>query len=238
MSLVEALQFDATASLPAGLCLVDDSWHQGVVGIVAARVKERFHRPVIAFAPTDSGELKGSGRSIDGVHLRDTLDAIAAKHPGLLEKFGGHAMAAGLSISRRAFEPFATAFAEEVTRALGAVAPIALVESDGELDEQDFNLDLAQELALASPWGQRFPEPMFDGVFTVISARVVGDQHLKLGLRPRGSRTDLEAIAFGAVDEPWAGAVCIHAAYRLSVNEFRGTRSLQLIIEHARAADG
>jgi single-stranded-DNA-specific exonuclease len=223
-------------SLPAGLCLCDNSWHQGVVGIIASRIKERYHRPVIAFAPTDGGELKGSGRSVSGVHLRDALDAIAAGNPGLLEKFGGHAMAAGLSLRRDALDTFAAAFDAEVVRQLGVDGIKPVITTDGELASGDFTLDLAEQLANAAPWGQQFSEPLFDGVFEIRDRRIVGEGHLRLQLQPADSDLAIPAIAFGAVGEPWTRADGpIHVAFRLAVNEYRGSRSLQLIVEHAIA---
>lgn len=237
LALVDAMALD-DAALPAGLCLHDPTWHQGVVGIVASRIKERYHRPVIAFAPTDGGELKGSGRSIGGIHMRDALDAIAAKYPGLLSKFGGHAMAAGLTLESDALDNFAAAFDEEVRRQLGADGLTASITTDGPLEPEEFTLDLAEELAYAAPWGQQFPEPMFDGRFDVLDKRVVGETHVRLQLRPQYGSSSIAAIAFGAVDEPWARCDApIHAAFRLSVNDYRGTRSVQLIIEHAVAVD-
>lgn len=233
LALVEAMTFN-DETLPAGLCLHDETWHQGVVGIVASRIKERFHRPVIAFAPTDDGELKGSGRSVAGVHMRDALDAIAARHPGLVTKFGGHAMAAGLTLELTAIDVFATAFDAEVRRQLGADGLKPEIATDGELDDDDFSLELAETLAAAAPWGQQFPEPLFDGLFDVCDKRVVGETHVRLRLRPHATQREFTAIAFGAIDEAWVGAQGpIHAAYRLAVNDYRGNRSLQLIIEHA-----
>lgn len=235
LALVASMTFN-DAALPAGLCLHDESWHQGVVGIVASRIKERFHRPVIAFAPSDDGELKGSGRSVAGVHMRDALDAIAARHPGLVTKFGGHAMAAGLSLEPAALDMFAAAFDVEVQRQLGDDGLKPEIATDGELLGDDFSLELAEMLAAAAPWGQQFPEPLFDGVFDVCDKRVVGDTHIRLRLRPRAMKREIPAIAFGAIDESWVGHDGpIHAVFRLAVNDFRGTRSLQLIIEHAIA---
>ena len=238
LALVESMTFNDEA-LPAGLCLHDETWHQGVVGIVASRIKERFHRPVIAFAPTDDGELKGSGRSVAGVHMRDALDAIAARHPGLVSKFGGHAMAAGLTLEPASIDVFAAAFDAEVRRQLGDDGLKPEIATDGELLGDDFSLELAELLAAAAPWGQQFPEPLFDGIFEVCDKRVVGETHIRLRLRPRATKREFPAIAFGAIDEAWVGEDGpIHAAYRLAVNDFRGTRSLQLIIEHAIPAAG
>ncbi len=236
IALVDEMAIGTGDDLPLGLCLYDDLWHQGVVGIIASRIKERFHRPVIAFAPVEGGELKGSGRSIPGVHLRDALDSVAAKNPGLLEKFGGHAMAAGLTLPANSFEQFSAAFDLEIVRQLGNDGINPEITTDGELDDNDFSLALAEELAEAAPWGQHFPEPLFDGSFALIDKRIVGETHLRMQLRPVGGTITVNAIAFGAADEQWArDAQVIHAAYRLSINEYRGTRSLQMIVEFARA---
>lgn len=234
-AIVEAMQLDDADGLRVGLCLSDAQWHQGVVGIIASRIKERYHRPVIAFAPAGGDQLKGSGRSIPGVHLRDALDAIAAQNPGLLSKFGGHAMAAGLTLAADAFDDFSRAFDTEIRRQLGGRGINPEIMSDGELDDDDFCLALAEQLAEAAPWGQQFPEPLFDGAFIIRNKRVVGEAHVRLELQPLGGTTIINAIAFGAADEQWAGASeAIYAAYRLAVNDYRGTRSLQLIITHAR----
>lgn len=220
--------------LPYGLCLYDASWHQGVIGILAARVKERTHRPVIAFAPDSDGHLKGSARSVPGLHIRDALDAVATRQPALIRKFGGHAMAAGLSLERARFEAFQTAFDAEVRRHLTAEDLRGVLQSDGELDPGQLCLDVAEELRRAGPWGQGFPEPLFDGEFEVVSHRVLGGRHLKLVLAPRDSSRIIDAIAFNKVPEfgqPEAGQP-LRIAYRLDVNEWRGQRSAQLIVEH------
>jgi single-stranded-DNA-specific exonuclease len=216
--------------LPFGLCLYREDWHQGVVGILASRIKERYHRPVIAFAPVGEGLLKGSGRSVAGLHLRDTLDAIATRHPGMLERFGGHAMAAGMTLREEVFDAFCLAFDEEVRRHLGADALQGVIHSDGGLEVDDLGLELAEQLRNGGPWGQGFPEPVFDGEFQVMAKRVVGERHLKLTLSPDEGASLLDAIAFNQEDR--IPSAWIRAAYRLDVNEFRGTRKLQLVIEH------
>lgn len=239
IALVDSMQLGDGAALRAGLCLLDTEWHQGVVGIIASRIKERYHRPVIAFAPVDGGDLKGSGRSIPGVHMRDALDAIAAHHPGLLSKFGGHAMAAGLTLAEKSFDVFSTAFDAEIRRQLGGKGINPEIETDGALDDDDFSLELAEQLADAAPWGQQFPEPLFDGAFEIIDKRVVGEVHVRLQLQPVGGIRTLNAIAFGAADQAWArDSAKIHATYRLSVNEYRGARSVQIIVEDARNLEG
>lgn len=208
------------------LALFDEGWHQGVIGILASRLKDRFHRPVIAFARGKDGELKGSGRSINGLHLRDALDLVAKRHPHLLQKFGGHAMAAGVTLREEHYTAFRAAF-ETVARSL--LSPTDLVkqiETDGELAPGDFVLDTARALE-RQVWGQGFPEPLFQGDFRVQSQRVVGEKHLKLKLSsPAGS---FEAIRF-FYTEPAPTAV--HAVYSLSVNEYNGSESLQLIVRH------
>ncbi len=229
LAAVRALRLDE-AGLPRGLCLVDESWHQGVIGLVAARIKERVHRPVIAFAPANERELKGSARSVPGLHIRDALDNIAARAPTLLAKFGGHAMAAGLTLARANFEAFARAFDEEVGRWLSEDDLRGRIYTDGELETGDFSLELAEALRAAGPWGQGFPEPLFDGCFDILDRRVVGEKHLKLTLRAGNSRP-ISAIAFHAAETP-SGWVSIRAAYHLDVNEYQGSRSLQLVLEH------
>ncbi|MEZ5540889.1 MAG: single-stranded-DNA-specific exonuclease RecJ [Pseudomonadota bacterium] len=221
--------------LPTGLCLFDPDWHQGVIGILAARIKERVHRPVIAFARSAAGEIKGSARSIPGLHIRDALDAVAARHPALIRRFGGHAMAAGLTLAERDFTAFAAAFDAEVSRHLGADDLDCVLYSDGTLTEEEFSLTTAQTLRDAGPWGQGFPEPLFDGEFTILEQRVVGERHLKLVLRAGAGR--LEAIAFNTDPVP---ASCRQArlAYRLDVNEFRGRLGPQLRVEYLEPLPG
>lgn len=217
--------------LPVGLCLFDSDWHQGVIGILASRIKEQFHRPVIAFARSSEGELKGSARSISGLHIRDALDAVASAHPGLIEKFGGHAMAAGLSLAEKNYPAFSAAFNDEVARHLSADDLTGLIYSDGELSDQELSLDTAQLLRDASPWGQGFPAPLFDGDFKVLGYRVVGDKHLKMTLQPAQGSCQIDAIAFNTPELP-ADCQHIHLAYRLDANEFRGIVSPQLIVEY------
>jgi len=218
---------------PAGVCLYDAGWHQGVIGILAARIKDRLHRPVIAFAPADNGELKGSARSIAGVHIRDVLSDIAAEHPTLLSKFGGHAMAAGLSIKLQDYPHFALLFSETVAARLSEVDLQHKVWSDGELDQQHLSLEFAENLRQAAVWGQAFPEPTFDGVFDVFQCRIVGRQHLKFVLKMPFSHLLIDAIAFFAEQpEHWLGCRKLQAVYKLDVNEFRGERSLQLQLHY------
>jgi single-stranded-DNA-specific exonuclease len=228
-----------TDEVPAGVTLYEPGWHQGVIGILASRVKERVHRPTVVFADAgpDSDELKGSARSIPGIHVRDVLDAVATRHPGLLHRFGGHAMAAGLTLPRAHYPAFAAAFVTEVERHGRDLDLEAVLESDGELAPSDFDLALAESLRLGGPWGQHFPEPLFDGRFRLVQQRLVAGKHLKLVLGLPGSHEVLDAIAFNVDLERWPddGAQWVRAAYRLDVNEFRGRRSLQLVVEQLEA---
>lgn len=221
------------AGLPAGLALYEETWHQGVIGILAGRIKERFHRPVIAFAPAGQGELKGSARSIPGLHIRDALDTLASRHPGLITRFGGHAMAAGLSLPRRHFDDFRLAFDALVSELLDPADLTGVVHSDGEIRTQDLSLELAELLRAGGPWGQGFPEPTFDGGFAIAARRVVGERHLKLVLQPAAGGMALDAIAFNADLDAWpAEGAQVRLAYRLDVNEYQGRRSAQLVVEH------
>ena len=219
--------------LPSGVCLFDANWHQGVIGILASRIKDQVHRPVIAFAPAGKDLIKGSARSIPGVHIRDVLSDIAALHPKLLSKFGGHAMAAGLSLNMHDYPAFALAFDEMVSKRLASVDLEQKILSDGELTEQEMSLEIADLLQNAATWGQEFPEPVFDGVFDVIQTRIVGQRHLKLVLRKPEGDLVIDAIAF-FVDKPehWLGLRQIKAAYKLDINEFRGNRSVQFIVQY------
>ena len=223
----------AESGLPIGLCLYDQGWHQGVIGILASRVKEQFHRPVIAFAPAGEGEIKGSARSIPGLHIRDTLDSIAARQPQLLQKFGGHAMAAGLSLETKNLPAFKAAFLHELEKSLDQDALTGVIESDGQLTDDDFSLELSEQLRQAGPWGQGFAEPLFDGRFTVLNARIVGDNHLKLSVRPENSERTVDAIAFNlAAEHPLRGGESVRMAYRLDTNEYRGMLNLQLVVNY------
>ena len=208
------------------ISLYDPSWHQGVIGILAGRVKERHHRPTIAFAPGNSGEIKGSGRSIAGLHLRDALDLVTKRAPGLLLRFGGHAAAAGLTLRTADFARFAELFEAVVRELLPASRLARSIETDGSLAPAHLDLGLAQLLE-QQIWGQGFPQPLFCDEFEVVNQRVVGDKHTKLRLA-RAGRT-VEAMRFNALD-PLPSPV--RAAYRLSVNEFNGAQNLQLVIEH------
>ncbi|AGI25588.1 single-stranded-DNA-specific exonuclease RecJ [Pseudomonas sp. ATCC 13867] len=220
--------------MPFGLCLFDAEWHQGVIGILASRLKERYHRPTIAFADAGDGSLKGSARSVPGFHIRDALDAVAARHPGLISKFGGHAMAAGLSLPQENFGAFAAAFDAEVRRQLDEDDLTGRLLSDGQLGAEEFHLELARAIRQAGPWGQHFPEPLFHGVFQVVQQRVVGERHLKLVLKTECGSLQLDAIAFNIDREVWPNPTVRWAevAYKLDVNEFRGNETVQLMVAH------
>lgn len=221
-------------SMPFGLCLFEADWHQGVIGILASRLKERYHRPTIAFADAGEGMLKGSARSVPGFHIRDALDAVAAAHPDLISKFGGHAMAAGLSLPAEHFPAFAQAFDAEVRRQLDEEDLTGRLLSDGSLAVEEFHLELARALRNAGPWGQHFPEPLFHGVFQLVQQRVVGERHLKVVLKSECGAVTLDGIAFGIDREVWPNPSVrwVELAYKLDVNEFRGNETVQLMIAH------
>ena len=234
---LNSLTLDET-ELPWGLCLLEDNWHQGVVGILASRIKEKYHRPVIAFAEVDDDTIKGSARSIPGLHIRDALDMIATQNPEILQKFGGHAMAAGLSLERKNFTRFAQLFDQVVRGLLTQDLLQEILLTDGELTTREISLHNAHALAAAGPWGQQFPEPIFNGCFNLISQRIVGEKHLKMTL---GFLDDpqkvIDAIAFNIDVDCWPNADVrqIDVVYQLSINEFRGEQTEQLMIRHIKA---
>ncbi|KQQ66457.1 single-stranded-DNA-specific exonuclease RecJ [Pseudomonas sp. Leaf127] len=221
-------------SMPFGLCLFEPDWHQGVIGILASRLKERYHRPAIAFASAGDGLLKGSARSVPGFHIRDALDAVAARHPDLISKFGGHAMAAGLSLPEANLTAFTEAFDLEVRRQLTEDDLTGRLLSDGTLAVEEFHLELARALRNAGPWGQHFPEPLFHGVFELVEQRVVGERHLKMVLRTECGSLRLDGIAFGVDRDVWPDPTIrwVEVAYRLDLNEFRGNETVQLLVTH------
>ena len=228
---LEKLEFGN--DMPVGVCLYDENWHQGVIGILASRVKEQLYRPVIAFAASEEpGIIKGSARSIPGLHIRDVLDAVAAKNPALISKFGGHAMAAGLSLPRENLDDFSLAFDQQVRASLSSDDLEGLILSDGELSEKELSLAFAEQLRGAGPWGQGFPEPIFDGEFEIVSRKLLTEKHLKMMLRLPNSAGCIDAIAFNTTDTEWpAGVNRVKLAYRLDVNEFQGRKSAQLMVE-------
>ncbi|EHH3079706.1 single-stranded-DNA-specific exonuclease RecJ [Vibrio vulnificus] len=241
MAFCERLQFGENSELPYGLALFQRDWHQGVIGILASRIKEKYHRPVIAFADGGDGYIKGSCRSIPGLHMRDALDLIDTQNPGLILKFGGHAMAAGLTIKECDFERFSQLFDQLVKRELDEAALKGIVLSDGELKPEEFSMHTAELLRSAGPWGQAFPEPIFDGAFKVLHQKLVGEKHLKLMLEPlfKGHPTNImiDGIAFNVDLRRWpdASVKTVRLAYKLDINEFRNNQSLQLMIEHIEA---
>ncbi len=249
VDIAAAVRFGDDGSEALGLCLFDEGWHQGVVGLVAGRIKDRLHRPVVAFARAEDGSLRGSARSVSGVNIRDALDSIAARRPGLIDKFGGHAMAAGMSLREENLAEFKTAFAAEIAARADAAALAGVIHSDGELTGAELSLDTAQVLRTGGPWGQGFPEPVFDGDFELLDARIVGDRHLKMQLAPSvgaplgggrgspGAVPPIEAIAFGyiggaAEDAQLRRGARLRLAYRLEVNEYRGVGRVQLNCQH------
>ena len=214
---------------PSCVCVYDSSWHQGIVGLIAARVKERCHRPVIAFAREDENFLKGSARSIQGVHIRDLLEAVSTVKPGLIEKFGGHAMAAGLTLAASALDEFKKTVAEQMQRLYPSADFSGAIMTDGLLPQSALNLNFARSLRDAGPWGSAFPEPMWSGDFAVVEQRTVGENHLKLRVRPAEGGSVMDAIAFNQAGPVYRGVVTL--AYKLDVNEFRGIENPQLVVE-------
>lgn len=229
---VKSLQLDGGHELPLVLCLFDPDWHQGVVGLVASRIKDKVHRPVFAFARTGEGELKGSARSVSGLHIRDAMDNVATLHPGLLSKFGGHAMAAGLSLAEADLEAFRHAMQLEVARWQDGMDLEGVLWTDGPLAPEEFKLENAELIREAAPWGQQFPEPRFDGLFHVLESRIVGETHLKMRVRHAEGGQVWDAIAFGQGELKDQLGQNMSLVYRLEVNEWQGSRSLQLMVEH------
>lgn len=234
LQIIERMQLLNESELPLGLCIYEETWHQGVIGIVASRIKDRFHRPVIAFAKVNEHELKGSARSVAGVHIRDVLDTIATKYPNLITKFGGHAMAAGLSLPEQNFEKFKAIFESEINNFLTKEQVQGVIFTDGELLPEEYNFSLAEWIFSSVPWGQGFPIPIFEGEFEVLEQRLVGTKHLKMTLLPAQYARPLDAIAFFVDNEKWPNERCsrIRAVFRLEISEYQQLRKLQLLIEH------
>jgi single-stranded-DNA-specific exonuclease len=227
------LDLNQQESLPNGLCLFNENWHQGVVGILAGRIKDQINRPVIVFARDKEGYLKGSARSINGVHIRDVLDTVASHHPGIISKFGGHAMAAGLTIPESSLEQFKKVFDEITGMFLYGSDLEGVLVSDGELSGNDLGFELAETIISSGPWGQGFPEPVFDGEFEVVNTRIVGERHLKLQLCHPENKKIIDAIAFNITDEDWPESTeKVQTVYKLDINEFAGRRQLQLLIDY------
>jgi single-stranded-DNA-specific exonuclease len=239
LDIAAGVRFSLDGDESLGLCLFDESWHQGVVGLVAGRIKDRLHRPVIAFARAEDGSLRGSARSVSGVNIRDALDSIATHHPGLIDKFGGHAMAAGVSLPQANMAAFKAAFAAEIATRTDHESLTGVIHSDGELTVTELSLATARVLRAAGPWGQGFPEPVFDGDFHVVDARILGGKHLKMQLEPIEGTQPIEAIAFGyiggaAEDQSLRSGARIQLAYRLEVNDYRGSERVQLNCQHLK----
>ncbi|WP_278366796.1 single-stranded-DNA-specific exonuclease RecJ [Marinobacter salarius] len=220
--------------LPWGLALFDNDWHQGVIGILAARIREQTHRPTIAFAPDDNGEdIKGSARSIPGLHIRDVLAVVDARRPGMMKKFGGHAMAAGMTLSQGDLDAFSGAFDRAVRDTLRAEDLEAAITTDGPLSPDELHLETATLLKRAGPWGQHFPEPLFDGNFRVVSQRIVGENHLKLVLQPEEGGAIIDGIAFNTGPEvPDYTKTGARVVYKPDANTFRGRTNLQLLVDY------
>ena len=228
---------DGGETASAALCLFDERWHPGVIGLVASRIKDKAHRPTIAFAPSAPGSdmLRGSARSIPGFHIRDAIACVDVRHPGLIERFGGHAMAAGLSLPLVNLESFRRFFAEYAESTLTPEQLSAELLSDGPLSAVEFSRETAENLLMAGPWGQGFAEPLFDNAFAVLEWRVVAERHLKLSLQAESGGPVLSAIQFGG----WNGEAPparIHAAYQLELDDFRGRRDVQLLIRQWQPA--
>ncbi|PSW61311.1 single-stranded-DNA-specific exonuclease RecJ [Photobacterium kishitanii] len=233
LAICERLQFNQQ-DMPYGLVLFQRDWHQGVIGILASRIKDKYHRPVIAFADAGNGEIKGSCRSVVGLHMRDVLDVVDTQHPGMILKFGGHAMAAGLTIPESQLEAFSVAFDAAVRNVLDEDALQGVLLSDGELQPNELTLETAETLRAGGPWGQQFPEPTFDGTFRLLHQKLVAGKHLKMMVEPLVGGSVIDAIAFNVDLKRWPDASVqqIELVYRLDVNEFRGNRSVQLMVEH------
>ena len=238
LAIVDNILLSLAGEVPAALCLFQPEWHQGVVGLLASRIKEKFHRPVIAFARAEDGQLKGSSRSIPGLHIRDALDSVAARNPGLISKFGGHAMAAGLTLDEENLPAFELAFQQQVEQSLSADDLQAKLVTDGELQDGQMSMHTAQLLRDGGPWGQLFPEPCFEGLFLIKQQRIVGANHLKLVLAPQSDpRRELDGICFNVDIAEWPNhqAQSVHCVYRLDINEYRGQEKLQLLIQYIEA---
>jgi single-stranded-DNA-specific exonuclease len=217
---LEAMDLDSLEQLPFGFCLFNEAWHQGVVGILASKIKDKVHRPVIAFARDNDGYIKGSARSIQGVHIRDVLDTVASQHPGIIDKFGGHAMAAGLTIKETDLDPFEKLFNQVISEFISIDELGSSLLTDGELSTEELSFNLAETIINAGPWGQGFPEPKFDGEFKIINSKL--DGHDK----------SIEAIAFNTTDKEWPTSTeRVQTVYKLDINEYAGRRKLQLVLD-------
>lgn len=229
----------ADSELPAGICQYDATWHQGVVGILASRIKDKYHRPVIVFADESETLMKGSGRSIEGVHIRDILFEISVEHPEYIVKFGGHAMAAGLTLHKQYYEAFQTLFAQKVGKLLHDELGVRILYTDGEIASHHMTLNNAYAIRMSGPWGQHFPSPLFEGEFQIMDQKIVGEKHLKCALLDTRSGNVFPAIAFNVDLKKWPSeqGISVTVVYQLSVNSFRGNDSLQLMIEYIDSID-
>ncbi len=234
LAYLEKLKFNNLNQLPLGLCLFEPEWHQGVIGIIAGRVKDLYHRPVIAFAQVNEQEIKGSARSVNNVHIRDVLEAISTQHPDLLSKFGGHAMAAGLTLPIKNYSLFCKLFDGEIQKHLCIEDTHGKIMSDGELASEHLHISVAQLIRDGGPWGQHFPEPLFDGYFEIVNQRLIGGKHLKLILQHPQLKSSIDGIAFGIDLNVWPNSAIksVRIAYRLDINEYQGLKNMQLLIEH------
>ena len=240
LEIVEKIPLSLDGEVPVALCLFQPEWHQGVVGLLASRIKEKYNRPVVAFARGDGGQLKGSSRSIPGLHIRDALDAVATQNPGLITKFGGHAMAAGLSLDEDKLAAFEEAFQTQVEKTLDEDDLLARMVTDGELHCHQLSMPTAQLLRDGGPWGQQFPEPCFEGLFQIKQQRIVGEKHLKLVLAHESEpNRGIDAICFNIDIDQWPNhqAETVRCVYRLDINEYRGLEKLQLLIQFIEATD-
>ncbi|MFC0322375.1 single-stranded-DNA-specific exonuclease RecJ [Gallibacterium melopsittaci] len=219
------------------IALYQPDWHQGVLGIVAARMKDQFHRPTVVFAQEETGILRGSARSIEGLHIRDLLEHLHSKHPEIIIKFGGHAMAAGLSIHEQYFAKFQKLFNQYAQEWLDEKSLQGVVYTDGELTSQQMNVETAEKLQFAGPWGQHFPEPQFDGEFKILQQRIVGEKHLKMLVEPINGGNMFDAIQFNADTRlyPDLSIKSARMVYHLAVNEYRGNRQVQLLVNYIEA---
>jgi single-stranded-DNA-specific exonuclease len=238
MQIVDRLDLLAESNAASVLCLIQRDWHEGLVGLIASRVKDRVHLPTFAFAPTGDGELKGSGRSVPGFHLRDALALVDARHPGLIARFGGHAMAAGLTIRHSDLESFAAAIDLVGAAQLTAEQRMRRILTDGELAVEHLEASVADLLHSAGPWGQAFPEPLFEGTFRVVDWRLLKDAHLKMTLQVGGAAKRVEAIAFNSERKSLSSGEALRLAYRLQTNDYFAERRTQLVVEHMEPADG
>jgi single-stranded-DNA-specific exonuclease len=236
LKILDALSYkvENLQNIPSALCLLNDAWHQGVIGILASRIKDLYKKPVIIFAKVSDNEIKGSARSISILNIRDVLANIDSKYPGLITKFGGHAMAAGLSLNYENFTKFQQAFVQEVEILIQGIDVDNALLSDGSLQYKHLSLDFTKQLAEYGPWGQGFPEPCFDNIFEILDQRIVGSNHLKLTLKLHKDPEDksLDAIAFNVDLNNWPNhrASYIHALYRLDINSYKDIEKTQLMI--------